>query len=88
MAACSSITPPIEEYTLARAAFEAARSAEADRLAPLVYDQARQKYERAEGLFRDRELEQAKIFFNQSRRSFEKAEDLARKKKASSGEVL
>ena len=85
---CTTLNRPVEEYTLARAAFEAAQSADADSLAPTFFDQARQSYRNAERLFEEREFEKSKVLFNQSRNLFEKAENISRKKKTSSGDVL
>ena len=87
-AGCTSVTVPIQEYTLARSAIESAESNDAERLAPLIFQQAQQTYLQAERLYQERDFEQARILFIKSRKLSEKAEATARIKKSKTGEVL
>ncbi len=88
LASCTTITLPIQEYALARSALVAAESAEAERLAPLLFQQAQQSFKRAEYLYQEREFEDAKLLFNKAKKLAERAETISRVKKSKSGEVL
>lgn len=88
LAGCSSVTLPIQEYTLARSALELAEQNDAERLSPAFYQQAQEAYKQAERLYRDREYEESRGLFIKARKAAEKAETSARIKKAKSGEVL
>jgi hypothetical protein len=85
---CTSVTLPLQEYTLARSALDAAGLSDAERLAPLIYQQAQELFHRAEVLYNEREFEDARLLFIKSRKLSEKAENLARLKKSKTGEVL
>jgi hypothetical protein len=85
---CSSVTLPIQEYTLARSALEAAEQSDAERLTPLLFQQAQQLYKQAESHYKEREYEEARVLFIKSRKASEKAENTARIKKSKTGEVL
>ena len=87
-AGCTSVTLPIQEYALARSAFESALHNDAERLAPVIFQQAQQVYKYAERLYEDREYEDARLQFIRARKYAEKAESLSRLKKSKTGEVL
>jgi hypothetical protein len=84
---CVSIPPPVEDYTLARTALEAARQIEAARYSPLFFQQAENHYKKAQSLFEDREYDKAQQEFIQSRRFAERAETAARIQMVLRGEV-
>jgi hypothetical protein len=84
---CVSIPPPVEDYTLARTALEAARQIEAARYSPLFFQQAENHYKKAQSLFDDREYDKAQEEFIQCRRAAEKAETAARIQMLLRGEV-
>lgn len=88
MVGCTSVTLPIQEYTLARSALESAEHSDAERLAPLIFQEAQELYRKAEQLYHDREFEDSRLMFIKSRKLSEKAENLARMKKSKTGEVL
>lgn len=85
---CTSVTLPVQEYSLARSAMDAAETNDAERLSPIMYQQAQYTYRQAESLYQDREYEDARILFIKARKLAEKAETAARIKKSKSGEVL
>lgn len=85
---CTSVTLPIQEYALARSAVESAESNDAERLSPVVFQQAQHSFQQAEHLYEDREYEEARLLFIKARKLAEKAESAARIKKSKSGEVL
>lgn len=88
LAGCTSVTVPIQEYTLARSALESAQLSDAERLAPLVFQQAQQSFKQAERLYEEREFEESRLLFIKARKLSEKAEGTARIKKSKTGEVL
>jgi hypothetical protein len=88
LVSCTSVTLPIQEYALARSAMESAEFNDAERLSPIVFQQAQQIFNQAERLYRDREYEDARLQFIKARKLAEKAEVTARIKKSKTGEVL
>lgn len=79
-------TPPINEYTYARTALEAAKRAGAPRYAPGFWSRAEESYRRAEKLYNDRYYDEALDEFENARIYAEKAENSTRLKKFKSGE--
>jgi len=78
---------PVEEYTLARSAHEAARDADALRYAPSLWYNAEQAYRDGQKSFKDRDFTGAKTAFEQAKDWAEKAENAARIARAGSGET-
>ena len=87
IAGCVS-TPPIEEYTIAREAFEAAQRANAAHFAPGFWHKAEDAYQDAEKNFEDREYDKARSLFLQAKTFSEKAENAARLKSNQTGETF
>lgn len=85
---CVTAPPPIDDYTLARVALEAARAVEAARHSPGYYHQAEEAYRKAKLLFEDRDYEEAQELFEKARTAAEKAENSARLIRMKNGEVL
>jgi hypothetical protein len=85
---CISAPPPVDEYTIARTAMEAARVVESARYSPGYWHQAEEAYRRAQALFRDHEYEESKVEFLKARQAAEKAENSARLIRQKNGEVL
>ena len=85
---CVTMEAPLQEYTLARAAFVAAKEVDGARLASGYYHRALENYSRAEVLYNERNFEQAKELFIKSRIDFERAENSAQAQRKRSGEVL
>jgi hypothetical protein len=85
---CVNAPPPIEDYTLARAAIDAAKAVESSRYSPGFWHQAEESYRRAEALFEEREFDEAKDEFVKARLAAEKAENSARLIRQKNGEVL
>lgn len=83
---CASIPIPIEEYSLAKAAFDAAVAAESAKYAPQLFYKAEKAYKRGEKLYKERDYEEARRQFIASRKMAEKAEDMSRIKQFNSGE--
>ena len=88
VAGCTSVTFPIQEYTLARSALQSAEQSDAERLTPLLFQQAQDAYKQAENHYKEKEYEEARILFIKSRKLAERAENIARIKKSKTGEVL
>jgi hypothetical protein len=85
---CVTIPPPNEEYTLAKAALDAAKAVQAARYSPGFYQQAEESFRRAKILYNEREYEEAKYLFLTAKNSAEKAENSARLLRQKNGDVL
>ncbi|MEK7357672.1 MAG: hypothetical protein AAB250_14570 [Bdellovibrionota bacterium] len=79
---------PVEEYTMARAAHEAARDADALRYAPSLWYNAEQAYREGTKSFKDRSYSSAKYSFEQAKIFAEQAENAARVARAGAGDVV
>lgn len=88
LSGCISISAPIEEFTLARAAIDSAKAVESSRFSPGNWHQAEESYRRAQALYEEREFEEAKQEFIRARIAAEKAENSARLVRQKNGEVL
>jgi hypothetical protein len=88
LAGCVIAPLPVEEFTLARTALEAARESGADRLAPGLWHTAEEHYRLGQRDLKDKDNESAKKNFLRSIESAEKAENTSRLKKFSSGETI
>ena len=88
MSACVTSPPPLDEYTLARAALEAARSVEAAKYSAGTWHQAEEIYKKAEIFYRDKEYDEAKKYFLRAKLAAEKAENSARLIRQKTGDVL
>lgn len=87
MSSCVSVERPIKEYTLARAAQQAATSADASKFAPKLFHRSQKLYKKGERLFKERYYDKAKKSFLLSKRYAEKAEAKARVKQFQSGDL-
>lgn len=83
-----NIPPPVEEYSIARAAIEAARYSQAPRLAHGHWSQADEAYRQGKLFFKEREYAKAKAAFLKAKISAEKAENTARVLRFKSGDIL
>ena len=88
LASCVTIPAPIEEYTLARAAIDAAKSVDAARYSPGYFHKAEVSYRTGQLDFDDREYENAILEFTQAREYAERAENSSRLIRFKNGEVL
>lgn len=88
LVSCQTVSPPIEEYSLARAAMEAARVVQAPRHSPGHWHNAEEAYRNARLKYRQREHAEARDLFNQARTSAEKAENAARLIRQKTGDIL
>lgn len=88
LASCQSVSKPLEEYTLARAAIEAARAVQAPRHSPGYWHQADEAYRQGRLSFKDRDYSRAKDEFIRARLAAEKAENSARLIRQKTGDVL
>lgn len=79
---------PVEEYTLARAAYDSARDAEAARFAQAMWFNAEQNYREGQKAFRDRNYGEAKSRFVEAQKFAEQAENAARVARHQSGQVV
>ena len=79
---------PVDEWNIARAAYEAAREADAPRFVPSMWFKAEQTYREAQRAYRERDYEKAKELFKKARVYCEQAENAARLARYQSGEVI
>lgn len=85
---CQSVPQPVEEYTLARAAIEAARAVQAPRHSPGYWHQADEAYRQGRLYYKDRDYAQAREAFIKARIAAERAENSARLIRQKTGDVL
>lgn len=85
---CVTSSPPMDEYVLARAAIDAARSVEAAKYSAGNWHQAEETYKKAETFYRDRDYDEAKKYFLRAKAAAEKAENSARLIRQKTGDVL
>lgn len=85
---CQTVPAPIDDYALARAAIDAARSVQAARHSPGYWHQAEEAYRKGRIFFDDRDYAKAKEQFVRARFAAEKAENSARLIRQKTGDVL
>ncbi len=85
---CVTTPPPIEDYTLARAALEAARAVEAARFSAGNLQQAEELFRKAQILYDEREFAAGRDQFVKARLAAEKAENSTRLLRQKTGEIL
>jgi hypothetical protein len=85
---CATSSPPFEEYSLARAAIEAARIVDAPKYSVAYWSKAEEAYLRGQSNYKERDFENARREFVRARQNAEKAENTARYYKIKNGEVL
>jgi len=85
---CQSTPQPVEEYTLARAAMDAARAVQAPRHSPGYWHQADEAYRQGRLFFKDRDFAKAREAFLKAKLAAEKAENSARLIRQKTGDVL
>jgi hypothetical protein len=78
---------PIDEYNLARAAYEAAKDADAVRYAPALWYNTEETYRVGEKAYRDRNYGVAKKKFIEARTLGEQAENAARLARHQAGDI-
>ncbi|WP_413288868.1 DUF4398 domain-containing protein [Bdellovibrio sp. HCB337] len=85
---CQTVSQPIEEYSLARAAIEAARAVQAPRHSPGYWHQADEAYRQGRLAYKDRNYSKARDAFLKAKMAAEKAENSARLIRQKTGDVL
>jgi hypothetical protein len=85
---CQTVPLPLEEYSLARAAIEAARAVQAPRHSPGYWHQADEAYRQGRLAYKDRDYVVARESFIRARLAAEKAENSARLIRQKTGDVL
>ena len=85
---CQTVPAPIEDYSLARAALDAARTVQASRHSPGYWHQAEEAYRKGRIYFEDRDYGKAKEQFIRARAAAERAENSARLIRQRTGDVL
>ncbi|MEZ0390865.1 MAG: DUF4398 domain-containing protein [Pseudobdellovibrionaceae bacterium] len=88
LSACVTVSQPLEEYTLARAAVEAAKAVEAARYSPGNWHQAEEAYRKGQLYYKEQNYPEARQEFVKARVAAEKAENSARLIRQKNGEVL
>ncbi len=88
LSACITSPRPIEDYALARAAIDAAKSVDSARHSPGFWSQAEEAFRRGRALYKEREFAAAKEEFVKARVAAERAENSARLIRQRNGEVL
>lgn len=84
--ACQSVPAPIQEYTLARTALEAAKNHKGPQLSAGNWQMALDSYRKAQSEFNDHNFEAAKEEFVRAKIYAERAENAARVIKMRNGE--
>ncbi|MCM2282387.1 MAG: DUF4398 domain-containing protein [Bdellovibrionaceae bacterium] len=84
---CVTVTIPVDEYNLARAAVDAARQAEAPRFAPGQWHKAEEAFKQGQRLYQERDYKTAQKLFIEAKASAERAENSARVTRFQSGET-
>lgn len=79
---------PVDEYNLARTAYQAALSSEAAQYAPSLWFNAEQAYREGQKAYNDRRYEDARYQFSQARTFAEQAERAARLARQQSGDII
>jgi hypothetical protein len=79
---------PVDEYNIARAAYEAARDADAARYAPALWFNTEQSYRLAQRFFKERNFASARAKFNQAKAFAEQAENASRLARHQSGDAV
>ncbi len=79
---------PIDEYNLARAAFESARDSEAIRYAPALWYNTEETYREGEKAYRERKFDLATEKFVEAKELGEQAENASRIARHQSGDVV
>lgn len=87
LTACTT-TPPIEDYSIARTALEAARDIDSARYAPAYWHRAEEAYRKGEQQFKNQDYKGAQEQFLEAKTFAEKAENAARLQRFKSGDVL
>ncbi len=77
---------PVEEYNLARAAYDSAKDADALKFAPALWYKAETAYKEGQNFFKERRYDNAGRSFIQAKFLAEKAENSARLAHFQSGE--
>ena len=85
---CQTGPVPVDEYTLARAAMDAARDVQAPRLSPGFWHQAEEAYRKGKLLYKDSRWDEARIEFLKAKQAAEKAENSARLNRQRTGDIL
>lgn len=88
MVGCQTVPAPLEDYSFARAALEAARSVQAARHSPGYWHQAEEAYRKGRIYFEDRDFAKAKEQFIKAKIAAERAENSARLIRQKTGDVL
>lgn len=81
-------TPPVEDFTLARAAMDAARESDAPKFAPSLWFKAEESFRLGQLSYRDRRFAMARKEFVEARDLAEQAENAARLKRFQTGETV
>ncbi|QDK46765.1 hypothetical protein DOM22_17180 [Bdellovibrio sp. ZAP7] len=88
MVGCQTVPAPIEDYSLARAAIDAARAVQAARHSPGYWHQAEEAYRKGRIFYDDRDYARAKEQFVRAKFAAEKAENSARLIRQKTGDIL
>lgn len=85
---CVTAPPPKLEYTIAKAAIDAARTVQAVRYSPGNWHQAEEFYRQGKIFFSERQNELALDLFEKARLAAERAENSARLLRQKNGDIL
>jgi hypothetical protein len=77
---------PNDEYTMAKAAYDAAVAHESAKFAPQLFYKAEKSFKKAELLYRERYYDEARAEFVRAQKLCERAETQARVKEFTSGD--
>jgi hypothetical protein len=85
---CQTGPIPLDEFSIARAALEAARDVQAPRLSPGFWHQAEEAYRKGKLLYKDSRWDEARTEFLKAKQAAEKAENSARLTRQRTGDIL
>lgn len=83
-----AVNPPVQEFTLARTALQAAQTSGAAKYAPSLWFKAEENYRQGENAFKKGNFEVARRYFADAQDFSERAENKARYDKRKLGEDL
>jgi hypothetical protein len=79
---------PIDEWAVARAAYNAAKDAESARYVPAIWFNGEQSYREAQRAYKERRFDEARELFVEAKVLCEQAENAARLARQQSGEIV
>ena len=86
LSSCVAVSPPYEEFTLARTAVKAAQDIDSARFATGLWHRAEENFRNGQKAFKESDYGPAKTYFKKALAFAERAENATRLKKFQSGD--